>query len=57
MERKGLGRRPSPVNIAFSQELKWVIRTGEACANDRGDANVSSEHPLLRLVYHPQSAG
>jgi hypothetical protein len=57
VEGKPGGHRPSPPHIPFSPELKQVIRAGVAWANDHGHVDISSDHLLIGLAYHPQSAG
>ncbi len=57
LERKGRTRRSPPPHIPLSPELKLVISAAVAWANDHGDLEISSEHLLRGLVYHPRSAG
>jgi hypothetical protein len=57
MKKKGRWRQPSPPHIPFALELRRIIRAGVAWGADRGDLDIGSEHLLLALVVHPQSAG
>jgi hypothetical protein len=57
VERRAGGRRPSPSHIPFAPELKQVLVSAATWAKGYGDPDVTSDHLLLGLFRHPESAG